>query len=54
MSKNWKPLTRIAQGCAEWLRAPQPRTGARFGDDADRRRARIDLDAVRARFAEHS
>jgi hypothetical protein len=57
MSKSWKPISRIANGCAKWLRAPQPRSGAGGWDlagDADGRRARADLDAVRARFPDHA
>jgi hypothetical protein len=57
MSKNWMPpLARIAHGCADWLRTPQPRSGAGFGafDDADGRRTRTELDAIRARFPDHA
>ncbi len=56
MSKNWMPpLVRIAHGCAEWLRMPQPRSGGTgFDGDADSRRARTELDAIRARFPDHA
>jgi len=57
MSKNWMPpLARIAHGCAAWLRTPQPRSGALLGafDDADSRRTRTELDAIRARFPDHA
>ena len=50
MATNWIP--RIARGCSEWLRTPQPRSGERT-DDADWRRGRVDLDAIRARFPDH-
>ena len=39
---------------ANWLRAPQPRSGEWGESDADARRARMDLDAVRARFPDHA
>lgn len=51
MSKNRMPITRIA---LQWLRHPQPRSGVRLVDDADARRAAMDLDAVRARFPDHA
>ena len=53
MSKNWNPLDRVAG----WLRTRQPRSGTdaiSSGGDADLRRARADLDAVRARFPDHA
>ena len=50
MAKNWIP--RLAQGCAAWLRAPQPRSGVPHDGDLDWRRERSDLDAVRNRFAD--
>jgi hypothetical protein len=54
MPKNWMPpLARIAHGCAEWWGTPQPRSGTAFEGDADGRRARIELDAIRARFPDH-
>ena len=55
MSKNWMPpLARIAHGCAEWWRMPQPRSGTGFDGDADSRRARTELAAIRARFPDHA
>jgi len=51
MSKNWLP--RMAS-VATWLRTPQPRSGERGDRDADSRRARADLDAIRARFPDHA
>ena len=57
MSNNWMPpLVRIAHGCAAWLRTPQPRSGSArdFDGDADSRRSRTDLDAIRARFPDHA
>jgi len=57
MSKNWMPpLAWIAHGCAAWLRTPQPRSGALLGafDDADSRRTRTELDAIRARFPDYA
>jgi len=53
MSTYRKPLARLAG----WLRAPQPRSGARGFDpefDADLRRAHADLAAVRSRFPDHA
>ena len=50
MAKNWIP--RLAQDCAAWLRAPQPRSGVPHDGDLDWRRERSDLDAVRNRFAD--
>jgi hypothetical protein len=50
MAKNWIP--RLAQGCAAWLRAPQPRSGVLHDGHLDWRREHADLDAVRNRFAD--
>ena len=52
MAKNWIP--RLAYGCADWLRAPQPRSGVLHDGDLDWRREYADLDAVRNRFLDHA
>ncbi len=55
MSKKWKPqIAGMAQGCAKWLRTPQPHSGQFADDDADGRRAQVDLDAIRTRFPDHA
>ena len=52
MAKNWIP--RLAYGCADWLRAPQPRSSMLHDGDLDWRREYADLDAVRNRFLDHA
>jgi hypothetical protein len=55
MTRKWKPqIAGIAQGCAQWLRMPQPRTGQFSDGDADGRRTSLELDAIRARFPDRA
>jgi hypothetical protein len=54
MAQNW--TSRMTRKASKWGRVF--RTTSRFGgyseDDADARRMRIELDAIRARFPDHS
>ncbi|HEX5144306.1 MAG TPA: hypothetical protein VFW21_10600 [Mycobacterium sp.] len=52
MAQNWLP--RLARGWVHWLTVPQPRQGIVVDTDADVRRMRAELDAVRTRFREHA
>ena len=53
MAQHW--TSRIAAGQASWAASSARDPHRRFAtDDADARRMRIELDAIRARFPDHA
>ncbi|WP_197040175.1 hypothetical protein [Mycobacterium sp. URHB0044] len=54
MAQNW--TSRATRKASKWGRVfrPNPRLGGYSENDADARRIRSDLDAIRARFPDHA